>query len=287
MRLKKVEDLDGTEIAAVDVCSNSNLVIIPKGSKLKKEYVSGLMNLDILSIFIEENTETLNRMDPEIDGKVVPLEVIDYYIRFLQRIMGERDKERIWNPIDKIDLLAEKMIHYCKMHTEQKIQIDTKREGEILEHTIYVTLIVLQISIQMCIPTIILYQIVSACLLHDVGLIIDKKLDKVQNHNQYQKHPTIMYKEVEKINWLSNGAAEMILYHHERRDGSGFPYNKKKFPLEYEILQVADFFDRTICGFETEKLTLQETKDLLQKHIGTWYDKKVVTILFERIAYED
>lgn len=53
------------------------------------------------------------------------------------------------------------------------------------------------------------------------------------------------------------------------------------------MLQVADFFDRSICGMETEKLSLQETKDLLQKHIGTWYDKKVVTILFERIAYED
>ena len=39
MKLKKVEDLDGTEIAAVDVCSNSNMVIIPKGTKLKKEYV--------------------------------------------------------------------------------------------------------------------------------------------------------------------------------------------------------------------------------------------------------
>lgn len=287
MKLKKVEELDGTEIAAVDVCSNSNLVIIPKGSKLKKEYISGLMNLDILSIFIEENTETLNRMDPEIDGRVIPLEVIDYYIRFLQRIIGEREKETLWDPIKKIDLLTEKMIHYCKMHTEQKIQIDTKREAEVLEHTIYVTLIVLQISIQLCIPTIILYQIVTACLLHDLAIFTEEKPDKEEDRKQYEKHPIMMYEEVSKNNWISDGAAEMILYHHELRDGSGFPYNKKKLPAEYEILQVADIFDRSICGIETEKLSLQQTKDLLQKHIGTWYDKKVVTILFERIAYED
>lgn len=284
MKLKKVEDLDGSEIAAVDVCSNSNLVIIPKGSKLKMEYVNGLINLDILSIFVEENKETLNRMDPEINGKIVPLEVIDYYIRFLQRIIGEKDKQTPWNPIEKIDLLVEKMIFYCKKHVDQKIQIDTKREVEILEHTVYVTLITLQIAIQLCIPTIILYQIVGACLLHDLSLHTDQKIDD----ELYQKHPLMMYEEVKSNNWVSPGAAEMILYHHERRDGLGFPNQKKnKCPLEYEILQVADFFDRSICGFETAKLSLQETKDLLQKHIGTWYDKKVVTILFERIAYED
>ena len=279
MTLKKVEELEGTEIAAVDVCSNSNLIIIPKGAKLKKEYVSGLMNLEILSIFVEENTEMLNRMDPETDGRVIPLEVIDYYIRFLQKIIGERETKADWDPISKIDLLVEKMIHYCKIHTDQKIQIDTKREAEVLEHTVYVTLIVLQISIQLGIPMISLYQIVAACLLHDLEVPLEQK--------QYQKHPIMMYEEVLKNNWFSRGAAEMILYHHEVRDGSGFPYKKKKLPLEYEMLQVADFFDRSICGMETEKLSLQETKDLLQKHIGTWYDKKVVTILFERIAYED
>ena len=35
MKLKKVEELDGTEIAAVGVCGNSKMVIIPKGTKLK------------------------------------------------------------------------------------------------------------------------------------------------------------------------------------------------------------------------------------------------------------
>lgn len=279
MKLKKIEELDGTEIAAVDVCSNSNLVIIPKGSKLKKEYISGLMNLEIFSIFIEENTEILNRMDPETDGRVIPLEVIDYYIRFLQKIIGEREIEATWDPIYKIDLLVEKMIHYCKIHTDQKIQIDTKREPEILEHTIYVTLLVLQISIQLGIPMISLYQIVAACLLHDLEVPLEE--------NQYQEHTIRMYEKVRNNNWLCKGATEMILYHHELRDGSGFPYKKKKLQPEYEILQVADLFDRSICGMETKKLSLQETKELLQKHIGTWYDKKVVTILFERIAYED
>ena len=288
MKLKKVEELDGTEIAAVDVCSNSNLVIIPKGSKLKKEYVSGLIGLEILTIFVEEDTETLNRMDPEIDGRIVPLEVMDYYIRHFQHIVEEKDQESTWDPIKKFDLLAKKMIHYMNQNRKQKIQVDTKRDADVYEHTIYVTLLVLQISIQLSTPTIVLYQIVIACLLHDLGLVIKNvPCHSLDEKKKYDQHPISVYEEISENPWISKMAADMILYHHEKRDGSGFPYNRKKLPRECEILQAADLFDRFICGFEIEKKSLRETKELLQNNIGTWYDKEVINILFERIAYED
>ena len=120
MKLKKVEELDGTEIAAVDVCGNSNMVIIPKGTKLKKEYISGLIGLEVLSIFIEEDTETLSKKDPETNGQILPLEVIDYYIRYLQKIIEDNGEEVKKAPIFKFDLLAEKIIHYCRTHRNQK-----------------------------------------------------------------------------------------------------------------------------------------------------------------------
>lgn len=294
MKLKNVEDLDGTEIAAVDVCGNSNMVIIPKGTKLKKEYVNGLIGLDIHSIFIEESSETLSKMDPESNGQILPLEVIDYYIRYLQKIIEDNGEEVKKAPIFKFDLLAEKMIHYCRTHRNQKILIDFNREADIYEHTIYVTLLVVQIAIQFCVPTVILYQMVISCLIHDLGLLKLGNLDNEKMNNieslypeVFQTHPEEMYQELHQNRWIGEMGGQMVRYHH--CDGATMKkhFNATKLPVECGIIYVSDFFDRSVCGIETGKKDRKEIKEILQNDVGTCYDKKVVNILYERIAYED
>lgn len=294
MKLKKVEDLDGTEIAAVDVCGNSNMIIIPKKTKLKKEYVSGLLGLDITSIFVEENTEMLIKMDPESNGQILPLEVIDYYICLLQKIIEENGEKVKKAPIIKFDLLAEKMIHYCRKHRNQKIFVDFNREADIYEHTIYVTLLVVQIAIQCCIPTVILYQMVISCLIHDLGLLAlgtteSEKMKKIETlyPDVFQSHSEEMYQEIHNNRWIGEMGAQMVRYHHCDIHTVKEHFELKKLPIECGIMYVSDFFDRSVCGIETGKKDRKEIKEILQNDIGTCYDKKVVNILYERIAYED
>ncbi|WP_223589923.1 HD-GYP domain-containing protein [Neobacillus bataviensis] len=90
-------------------------------------------------------------------------------------------------------------------------------------------------------------------LLHDIGKIgvpehILLKPSQLTNEefDVIKKHPVIGYKTMEHVSsFKENGVLDMVLYHHERYDGKGYPYGKKgeEIPLAARIIAVADTFD--------------------------------------------
>jgi putative nucleotidyltransferase with HDIG domain len=90
-----------------------------------------------------------------------------------------------------------------------------------------------------------------AAILHDVGKlsISDTILNKVGDltDNEWkimQKHPVIGYNMLRDIPFLKE-AAKLILHHHERYDGGGYPQglSAETIPLGARLLSVADAFD--------------------------------------------
>lgn len=90
-----------------------------------------------------------------------------------------------------------------------------------------------------------------AAHLHDIGkmgipeTILNKK-GKLLPHEwaEIQRHPEIGYKILAKSKGLHN-IAEIVLHHHERWDGSGYPQGLKedKIPLGSRIIGVTDAVD--------------------------------------------
>ncbi|MDQ7093756.1 HD-GYP domain-containing protein [Desulfosporosinus sp. PR] len=90
-----------------------------------------------------------------------------------------------------------------------------------------------------------------AAHLHDIGKMgiaesILNKSGKLLPHEweQIKKHPEIGYNILSKSKRLLK-IAEIVLHHHERWDGSGYPYGLKgdKIPLGSRIIGVADSVD--------------------------------------------
>ena len=90
-----------------------------------------------------------------------------------------------------------------------------------------------------------------ASMLHDVGKIsVDTRiLNKPDSLTQsewriIQEHPSIGAHMLKKIHFLEK-AGDIVLHHHERYDGKGYPDGLKgeAIPLEARILSVADSFD--------------------------------------------
>jgi len=90
-----------------------------------------------------------------------------------------------------------------------------------------------------------------AAILHDVGKIgiADSILTKPgrlspEEYRVIQEHPLIGYRIVKDIGFLKK-VAEVILAHHERCNGEGYPYGRKieEIPLEARIVAAADVFD--------------------------------------------
>ena len=127
-----------------------------------------------------------------------------------------------------------------------------------------------------------------ACLFHDIGLIkisIDEQLLK----ERYKQHPQFGYDMIQPISLWSN-AAELILNHHERYDGNGYPSGKKgkEIPLGTRILFVAEVFDvLTSKNSYKDPIDRDAAINEIDVNAGLQFDPEVVKAFKEAIKDSD
>ena len=125
----------------------------------------------------------------------------------------------------------------------------------------------------------------KGALLHDVGKIAipDAILKKPEplTQEEWKKiklHPTLGYGLIKEIKLLSE-VGNIILYHHERYDGTGYPkgLDKEKIPLEARIFALADALD-AITSYRPyrRERNFKTAKKEIQANSGTQFDPKVV-----------
>jgi len=128
----------------------------------------------------------------------------------------------------------------------------------------------------------------TASLIHDIGKIsipqsILSKPSKFTDieMDMIKTHPKTGYDIVKEIDF-PQAVAEMILQHHERINGSGYPSKLKgdDIMLEAKIIAVADVFEAmTSHRPYRAALSLEVSIDELIKNKGTLYDPGVVDCL--------
>ena len=90
---------------------------------------------------------------------------------------------------------------------------------------------------------------------------------------------------VDQIEFLKS-LTPVILHHHERWDGSGYPegLHADEIPLLARILAVADSFDAMTSKVAYRKrLTLAQARNEMMVAAGTQFDPLVVAALFEAL----
>ena len=131
----------------------------------------------------------------------------------------------------------------------------------------------------------ILDNIRKGALLHDIGKIAipDSILKKPSNlsFNEWKKiklHPTLGFGLIKDIN-SAKEIGNIILYHHERFDGHGYPrqLNKNNIPKEARIFAVADALDAITSHrpYRKEK-DFQSAKREILLNSGTQFDPEIV-----------
>jgi putative nucleotidyltransferase with HDIG domain len=124
-----------------------------------------------------------------------------------------------------------------------------------------------------------------AGLLHDIGKISipQEILTKQEALNQKEfdilkRHPVIGCNILREVKFLEK-ELPMILHHHERYDGKGYPYGLKEreIPLGARILSVADSFDAMLAG-RTYKVRMDRESALaeIRAKSGTQFAPEIV-----------
>ena len=129
-----------------------------------------------------------------------------------------------------------------------------------------------------------------AGMLHDIGMIgisddILYKIDELtqEEYDEIKKHITYSVKILEDIKQLKD-VVEIIKYHHEKYDGTGYPYGIKgeEIPMGSRIIAVTDAFDSIVSNRSyRNKIDLNEALNIIKQGSGTQFDPVVVK------AFED
>ena len=132
-------------------------------------------------------------------------------------------------------------------------------------------------------------------LFHDIGkigisdsiLLKNGKLTE-EEYNEIKKHP-IIGKNILSNAEIFKDIIPIVLYHHERYDGKGYPYGlvDKDIPLLARIVSVADAFDAmTSKRSYRNELSLDFVKEEIKSKIGTQFDPIVATTFLDILNNE-
>jgi HD-GYP domain-containing protein (c-di-GMP phosphodiesterase class II) len=152
-------------------------------------------------------------------------------------------------------------------------------------HSERVAQLTLAIAREMGIPDERLSDIERGALLHDVGKVgvpnnvLHKRQTLTQKEWQaMQRHPLLAGLLMSKVGLLE-GALPILLYHHERFDGQGYPFGLAgdKIPLEARIFAVVDAYDAITSDRPyREALSHREALEEIVENAGAQFDPAVI-----------
>ena len=124
-----------------------------------------------------------------------------------------------------------------------------------------------------------------AGLLHDIGMIgvSDDILTKVEKlttdeYNEIKKHVQHSVKILDDIKQL-NEVVEIIKYHHERYDGTGYPIGlqKDEIPVSSYIISISDMYEKLTSDSAMKKaVSHEEAMQIINDQSGKKYPPEIV-----------
>ena len=213
-------------------------------------------------------------------------------VYLLYRFNEKRVSEVTRAQADKVKYVEEIASLHMNTIESLAIAIDAKDQtthGHVRRTQIYATEMgkLLKVSEQE------LRALVAGALLHDIGklavpeYILNKpgKLTEAE-FAKMKIHPTVGGDILKRVNF-PYPVEDIVRYHHEKWDGSGYPKGLKaeKIPLVARIISVVDFYDATRCDRPYRKgMKREDSLALLHKMTGSSFDPKVVDLFSKHVA---
>ncbi|HEY7130506.1 MAG TPA: HD domain-containing phosphohydrolase [Nitrospira sp.] len=130
--------------------------------------------------------------------------------------------------------------------------------------------------------------------LHDIGKIsqeqyrfADDEIVATDRTHTSRPHPEIGSKMIEPLG-LPATVGQIIAYHHERWDGSGYPHGLRKdgIPILARIVCLAQAFDHLTAELPDRiAISIDEASRFLSERAGTYFDP-ALTVLFTQVVQE-
>ncbi len=276
---------------AEDVTDLHGRMLIAKGQRLGPSHLQRLHKFGIQSLFIDQNQGAR----PAAKGKSSLRSQCETVLgAVIKGFAGEAAPQEYPDP-GAVRAAADALVTSL-VKAGKAIVILSGRTAEDeyqSQHAVNVAALAVALGIDMRLPRLTLIEIGSAMLLHDVGLmLLPRGLSQrsappsTMDVRHLKAHTVLGYDYVLKAGALSPDAADLVINHHERMDGSGYPRGMRGSQLTtaVRIAAVAEAFESLIstrCGIEAVLPDAALSWMLCSPHL---FDRNIVCALGYRIA---
>lgn len=301
-RFKRVltEDLSEGMVLAENIFDSDENVLLSEGIVIRSVYIKKIneMNIDSVIILDEDNTTlTLESgFDTSVEKDMVIQETRKTAKRFVEESMESIIKSGSLN-YEKLHLVVNQIIDEIFESEDVTLSLANLKavDDYIFHHSVNVCILSIITGIYSGLNKNRLIELGVGAILHDIGktLVPRDILNKpsrltVDEFEVIKEHSSLGYGVVGSIDTLTNDSAEVILSHHERYDGAGYPNGKSKEEIHVyaKIASIADVFDAvTSDRIYGRKEDSYIAVSYILEDSGSKFDPEIVKTFLKVIAY--
>ena len=275
---------------ACDIHTLDGKLLLAAGTRLTDEIIKQLRNYRITDIYIED----------DLSRGITVVEAIKEEILV---DIKSKVKDIMTSPTIKISVNAQKILNIVETLLNEILKNDfitmnlydvRSVDDYTYSHSVNVAIFSLITGYAVGLRGNHLKELGIGALLHDIGkVMVDENILQkptnlsINEYNEVKRHTFYGYEILKKSEGIPPIACDIALYHHERTDGSGYPYNLKNsvIPLQARIVAIADVYDAlTTDRIYRKKMYPHEVVDYLcslsQKH----FDKALLDAFTSHIT---
>jgi putative nucleotidyltransferase with HDIG domain len=245
-------DCNVGDILAEDVINDKGITLVAQNTVVNQFIKDKLIELQIPCIRLYHTAEMMPLSENEVTFKAIK-ETYKEVVLNLKGVLNDlvagckMDYEKIVGISKTMIGGMKESSHIIKCLTEIKAS-----DEYTYTHCVDVALYSMLIAKWLDLPELSIQEVIRAGLLHDIGKV--KIPDEILNKNGeltpeefevIKNHPVYGYDFIKDISNISEGIKMAVLLHHERIDGSGYPfgYMGSSINLLAKIVSVADVYD--------------------------------------------
>lgn len=275
--LKRVAEIMKSSFRKEDIISRMGgdefAILIPKTSeskaleivkKMKKEYVNNPLDYLIISVSFGVATKVSENED-------------------IKRVMQQADNRMYYSKIKENKEAKQELISHLKIKLEE-ITFETSAHYKRLEN------LSLMLAEKLGLSQTDKEELKLLCEFHDIGKIgipkdILQKEDSL-SHDEWaniKRHSEIGY-QIFKETKKDLSVNDLILIHHERWDGEGYPgfLKNEEIPLVVRIFSIADAYEAMVNDRPyKKKISKREALLEIRNKSGTQFDPKLASMFIE------
>lgn len=301
MRLIPIECVKEGCYLAKTIFDENGRILLREGVRLTDNLVKRIRSINIFSLYITDeysNGEIEDIIQPELRQKSI--RVVRETFSSVERILTSLDTQNLSSKnknllikqreeyFDDILNVATELIENILSNKQMLVNlVDIKSmDAYTYQHCVNVAVLSLVMGMSLNLPKNDLKDLCVGALIHDIGKVFVPKEIIVKNSSLtddefalMKTHPSKGYEYLSNAINLSSNSKLVILQHHEKEDGSGYPMALKgdQISLLAKIVAITDVYDALTSDRPYRKaLSPCEALEFIMAGSGTHFDPDLV-----------